>query len=81
VVIKPSELTPFTGELFMDLVEEAGFRPGVVNLLPGTADAGHRLVTHPLGGRASLRASAVVRVRLAGLLMRKSHYPEKFLYV
>lgn len=53
VVIKPSELTPFTGELFMDLVEAAGFPPGVVNLLPGTADAGHRLVTHPLVKKVS----------------------------
>jgi aldehyde dehydrogenase (NAD+) len=53
VVIKPSELTPFTGELFMDLVEEAGFPPGVVNMLPGTADAGHRLVTHPLVKKVS----------------------------
>jgi aldehyde dehydrogenase (NAD+) len=53
VVIKPSELTPFTGELFMDLVEEAGFPPGVVNLLPGTADAGNRLVTHPLVKKVS----------------------------
>ena len=48
VVIKPSELTPFSGELFMDLVEEAGFPPGVINLLPGTAEAGNRLVTHDL---------------------------------
>jgi aldehyde dehydrogenase (NAD+) len=53
VVIKPSELTPFTGELFMDLVETAGFPPGVVNMLPGTADAGHRLVTHPLVKKVS----------------------------
>ncbi len=53
VVIKPSELTPFTGELFMDLVEEAGFPPGAVNLLPGTADAGNRLVTHPLVKKVS----------------------------
>jgi hypothetical protein len=45
---KSSELTPFTGELFMDLVEDAGFPPGVVSLMPGTADADNRLVTHPL---------------------------------
>jgi aldehyde dehydrogenase (NAD+) len=48
VVVKPSELTPFSGELFMDLVERAGFPPGVINLLPGTAEAGHQLVTHDL---------------------------------
>ena len=48
VVVKPSELTPFTGGLFMDLVAEAGFPPGVVNLLPGDATAGEALVSHPL---------------------------------
>ena len=48
VVVKPSELTPFSGELFMDLVEEAGFPQGVINLLPGTAEAGAQLVGHPL---------------------------------
>jgi aldehyde dehydrogenase (NAD+) len=48
VVVKPSELTPFTGELFADLVEEAGFPPGVVNVLPGAPAAGAALVSHPL---------------------------------
>lgn len=38
VVIKPSSLTPFTGQLCMDLVEEAGFPPGVINVLPGGGD-------------------------------------------
>jgi aldehyde dehydrogenase (NAD+) len=62
VVVKPSELTPFTGELFMDLVEEAGFPPGVINILPGAPEAGEALVTHPLvkkvtftGGPATAR--------------------------
>jgi aldehyde dehydrogenase (NAD+) len=48
VVVKPSELTPFTGELFADLVAEAGFPPGVVNVLPGAPEAGAALVSHPL---------------------------------
>ncbi|MBV6756215.1 aldehyde dehydrogenase family protein [Rhodococcus opacus] len=47
VVVKPSELTPFSGELFADLVAEAGFPPGVVNILPGDAAAGASLVSHP----------------------------------
>ena len=47
VVVKPSELTPFTGELFAELVSEAGIPAGVVNILPGGADAGVRLVEHP----------------------------------
>jgi aldehyde dehydrogenase (NAD+) len=48
VVVKPSELTPFCGELFADLVAEAGFPPGVVNVLPGAPEAGAALVGHPL---------------------------------
>lgn len=48
VVVKPSELTPYSAELFADLVEQAGFPPGVVNILPGTAAAGEALVSHPL---------------------------------
>jgi aldehyde dehydrogenase (NAD+) len=62
VVVKPSELTPFTGELFADLVAEAGFPPGVINILPGAPEAGEALVSHPLvkkvtftGGPATAR--------------------------
>ena len=47
VVIKPSELAPFCAMLFADLVEEAGFPAGVVNVVPGDADAGAALVRHP----------------------------------
>jgi aldehyde dehydrogenase (NAD+) len=48
VVVKPSELTPFTAGLFADLVAEAGIPAGVVNILPGDAAAGQALVAHPL---------------------------------
>ncbi|MFF3573330.1 aldehyde dehydrogenase family protein [Nocardia jiangxiensis] len=48
VVVKPSELTPFTAELFADLVEQAGIPAGVVNILPGAPEAGAALVEHPL---------------------------------
>ncbi|WP_426574041.1 aldehyde dehydrogenase family protein [Aquihabitans sp. McL0605] len=48
VVIKPSELTPYAMEHFMALVRDAGIPAGVVNVLPGTAEAGEALVRHPL---------------------------------
>ncbi|MDG2027678.1 MAG: aldehyde dehydrogenase family protein [Acidimicrobiales bacterium] len=61
-VVKPSELTPYATEHFMALVREAGLPAGVVNLLPGTAEAGDALVGHPLvqkvtftGGPAAAR--------------------------
>jgi aldehyde dehydrogenase (NAD+) len=62
VVVKPSELTPFAAELFADLVEQAGFPSGVVNLVPGGGEAGVALVDNPLvqkisftGGPATAR--------------------------
>lgn len=48
VVVKPSELTPYSAELFADLVEEAGIPAGVVNVLPGASEAGAALVENPL---------------------------------
>jgi len=47
IVCKPSELTPFSAELFMDLVVEAGFPNGVCSMLPGGPEAGEALVVHP----------------------------------
>jgi acyl-CoA reductase-like NAD-dependent aldehyde dehydrogenase len=62
VVIKPSELTPYSMERFMQAVAEAGIPPGVVNMVPGGPEAGEALVRHPLvqkvtftGGPATAR--------------------------
>ena len=63
-VVKPSELTPFTGELFMDLVQDAGFPPGVVNLLPGSVAAGEALVTHPLVKKVSFTGGPATARRI-----------------
>ncbi|WP_113716783.1 aldehyde dehydrogenase family protein [Arthrobacter dokdonensis] len=48
VVVKPSELTPFSAMLFADLVREAGIPDGVFNVVTGGAEAGAVLVAHPL---------------------------------
>lgn len=47
VVIKPSELAPFSALRFGQLCLEAGLPPGVVNVLPGGAETGERLISHP----------------------------------
>ncbi|XP_028162276.1 aldehyde dehydrogenase, mitochondrial [Ostrinia furnacalis] len=47
VVMKPAEQTPLTALYLAQLVKEAGFPPGVVNMLPGFGDAGAALVDHP----------------------------------
>ncbi|MEZ0351955.1 aldehyde dehydrogenase [Mycobacterium sp. pR1184] len=53
VVIKPSELTPFSATLFADLAAEAGIPDGVVNVVPGSTEAGAALVAHPLVKKVS----------------------------
>jgi aldehyde dehydrogenase (NAD+) len=44
VVFKPSEDTPAIGQRIVELFEEAGFPPGVINLVHGEAQAGEALV-------------------------------------
>ena len=46
-VIKPSELAPLSTLRLMQLVEEAGFPPGVVNVVIGGPEVGAELVRHP----------------------------------
>jgi phenylacetaldehyde dehydrogenase len=69
VVIKPSELAPLSTLRLMDLVHEAGFPAGVVNVVIGGPEVGAALTAHPgvdkiaftgqtETGKAILRASA-----------------------
>jgi succinylglutamic semialdehyde dehydrogenase len=46
VVFKPSEMTPMTGQLLAECIEEAGLPEGVFNLVQGGAEIGKRLVAH-----------------------------------
>lgn len=48
VVLKPSPDTPYTAALFVNILEETGIPPGVVNLVLGsTPQVGEALVQHP----------------------------------
>lgn len=47
VVWKPSEYAPLCAEKFVDLLADAGFPQGTVNLVHGRGDAGRALVRHP----------------------------------
>src|SRR5690606_5559029 len=47
-VIKPSEFTSTSALRFMSHVEEAGFPPGVVNVVTGFGEEVGSHVTHPL---------------------------------
>ena len=45
-VWKPSELAPLCAELFVDVLHDAGFPPGTVNLVHGRGDVGATLTRH-----------------------------------
>ncbi len=48
VVLKPSEYTPLTAMAMVSALQEAGFPPGVVNLVNGEPDAiGRAMLEHP----------------------------------
>lgn len=48
VVLKPAEQTPLSAQRLAQLIEETGFPPGVVNVVPGFGpEAGAPLAAHP----------------------------------
>jgi succinate-semialdehyde dehydrogenase/glutarate-semialdehyde dehydrogenase len=47
MVIKPSEYTPGAVQLLAECIREAGFPPGVVNVVHGAGDVGAMLAGHP----------------------------------
>ncbi len=48
IVFKPSSLTPLCGARFVEVLEEVGFPPGVVNMVTGSGGVvGDGIVAHP----------------------------------
>ncbi|MBI3306284.1 MAG: aldehyde dehydrogenase family protein [Candidatus Omnitrophica bacterium] len=47
VVFKPAEDTPLSAAKFVEILEQAGLPPGVVNMVHGGAPAGEAIVRHP----------------------------------
>ncbi|MFC7404666.1 aldehyde dehydrogenase [Georgenia alba] len=60
VVVKPSEIAPMTTLRLAELVAEAGFPPGVVNIVTGGPEAGRALTADPRLGRISFTGSVEV---------------------
>ncbi|MCL1593094.1 MAG: L-glutamate gamma-semialdehyde dehydrogenase [Actinomycetia bacterium] len=66
VVVKPASNTPLVGWGFMNVLEEAGIPPGVVNYLPGSGGAiGDKLVDHPHTRFINFTGSKEVGLRIA----------------
>jgi betaine-aldehyde dehydrogenase/5-carboxymethyl-2-hydroxymuconic-semialdehyde dehydrogenase len=58
VVLKPAEWSPLSCSLLASLADEAGFPPGVFNVIQGIGEeAGAALVAHPLIRRVSFTGS------------------------
>ena len=83
IVLKPSELSSLSALRLGELVEEAGFPPGVLNVVTGAGEAGAALAAHPgvdkvgftgstATGQAIVRASAGNLKRLSLELGGKS---------
>lgn len=79
IVHKPSEETPLTILRLAPLIKEAGFPPGVFNIVPGYGHKAGNALTHSyriskisftgstLIGREVLKASAVTNLKKVGL--------------
>jgi aldehyde dehydrogenase (NAD+) len=58
VVLKPSEMTPFSAVRLAELAIEAGMPPGILNVVQGTgAVTGDAMCRHPLVGKISFTGS------------------------
>jgi aldehyde dehydrogenase (NAD+) len=65
VVVKPSEFAVLTSLRLTALIEEAGFPPGVFNLVPGPGNpTGEALITHPGVDKVTFTGSRAVGKRI-----------------
>jgi len=66
VVLKPSELSPYSALLFAEVMHDAGVPPGVFNLINGTGEAvGAALASHPGVDMISITGSTRAGVLVA----------------
>ncbi len=73
VVLKPSPETALDAFLLAEAVLDAGFPPGVVNIVPGDASVGEHLVAHPGVDKVAFTGSTAAGRRIGevcGRLLR-----------
>jgi aldehyde dehydrogenase (NAD+) len=68
-IIKPAEQTPLTALRLGELIHEAGFPEGVVQILPGYGDTGRMLAQHRDVDKVAFTGSTEVGYKI----MRDSH--------
>ncbi|GLV43996.1 Aldehyde dehydrogenase [Carabus blaptoides fortunei] len=64
VILKPAEQTPLTALYVAQLVKEAGFPPGVINVVTGYGDAGAALSGHPHVDKIAFTGSTEVGLKI-----------------
>ena len=75
MILKPSEIAPLSGMLFAEMIDEAGFPPGVFNLVNGDgAGVGTHLSGHPdidmVSFTGSTRAGRLITKNAADTIKR-----------
>ncbi|WP_143664868.1 aldehyde dehydrogenase family protein, partial [Streptomyces sp. NRRL B-24572] len=70
VVVKPSELAPFSALLLAEVADEVGLPPGVLNVVPGDGITGEALVAHELVDVVSFTGSPATGRRIGELAAR-----------
>lgn len=60
VLLKPAPETPLGANVLADIFTEAGLPEGVLSVLPGGADTGEYLVSHPLVDKVTFTGSTAV---------------------
>lgn len=67
MVIKPSEVTPVSTVRLIELALEAGFPPGVINVVTGGPEAGAALVAHPRIAKVAFTGSTSTGRKIAAV--------------
>ena len=66
LILKPSEMSPLSAQLLAEMLDEAGFPPGVFNMLHGTGpDVGQPLSSHPDVDMVSFTGSTRAGIQVA----------------
>jgi aldehyde dehydrogenase (NAD+) len=66
VVLKPSEIAPFSGQIFAEILEAADLPPGVFNLVQGTGpEVGAAIAGHPGVDMVSITGSTRAGIEVA----------------
>ncbi len=74
IILKPAEQTPLSAIYLAELIDEAGFPDGVINIVPGFGEtAGQALVDHPLVDKIAFTGSTAV----GKSIMRSASYSLK----